>query len=100
MTEQVIRHRGYVRDTKGKYSGGTDVPLQAIEVAPGGGSRMIRQSRDGETIAATVYFEPGTDVVDGDDLTVRNVRYRTIVNGWLPDDRLGGFEVLCTRGQG
>lgn len=103
MTEQVIRHRGYTRDTKGKYTGGTDVPLQAIEVAPGASNRqgrVIQQARDGETIAATVYFEPGTDVQDGDDLTVRNMRYRTIVNGWLPDDGLGGFEVLCTRGQG
>lgn len=100
MTEQVIRHRGYVRDSKGKYTGGTDVTLQAIEVAPGGGSRVIRQARDGETIAATVYFEPGTDVRDGDDLTVRSVRYRTIVNGWLPEGGLGGFEVLCTTGKG
>jgi hypothetical protein len=99
MTEQAIRHRGAARDSKGKYSGGTDTPVQMIEFAPGGGSRVIRQARDGETIVGTAYFEPGTDIQDGDDLTVRGQRYRTIVNGWDSGGQ-GGVEVLCTKGQG
>lgn len=97
--EQIIRHRGAVRNAKGQYEGGTDVVLTAMEVAPGGGARLIRQARDGETIAATVYFLPGTDVKEGDDLTVRGTRYRTIVNLW-DSGGLGGLEVLCTSGKG
>lgn len=96
MTEMATRHRGYVRDAKGKYSGGTDAPIQLIEWAPGGGTRMIQQARDGEQISGTAYFEPGTDIRDGDDLTVRGERFRTIVNEWAG----GGFEVLCVKGQG
>lgn len=99
MSEQCIRHRGATRNAKGQYSGGTDVPLSMIEWAPGGGTRMIRQARDGEVISGTAFFEPGTDIRDGDDLTVRGERYRTIVNGWASGG-LGGVEVLCTKGQG
>ena len=100
MSEQVIRHRGGGRDEDGKLvAAGTPVSLTAIGVAPGGGGRHVERLRDGETIACTVYFRLGTDVVDGDELTVRGERFRIIVNDWRMRGR-GGLEVLCTRGQG
>lgn len=100
MSEQVIRHRGASRDEDGKLiaAGSNDV-LSAIGVAPGGGSENITRLRDGETIACTVYFHLGTDVLNDDELTVRGERFRIIVNDWRMRGR-GGLEVLCTRGQG
>lgn len=101
MTEKVIRHRGVKRDENGKLTAPSapDAALVAIGVAPGGGGRNVERLRDGETIACTVYFRLGTDVVDGDELTVRGERFRIIVNDWRMRGR-GGLEVLCTRGQG
>lgn len=97
MSETVTRHRGQSRSAKGKYEGGApDKDLPVLEIAPGGGSRVIRQARDGEQVSCTVFFDVGADVKDGDDLTVRGQRYRTIVNVWAG----GGVEVLCVRGQG
>lgn len=99
MTEQVIRHRGGGRDAKGKWTPGSDVPLTPIAIAPGGGTRQIQQARDGETIATTVYFALGTDLVNNDELTVRGERFSIIVNDWQMQGQ-GGLEVLCTRGEG
>lgn len=96
MSEKCIRHRGATRNAKGKYEGGTDAELSMIEFAPGPGTRVVQQSRTGEQISGTAYFEPGTDIQPGDDLTIRNERYRTFVNEWAG----GGFEVLCMKGQG
>lgn len=105
MSEQVIRHRGGGRDENGELIGTTDSTLTAIAVAPSsssglsGGSNRIERGRTGEDLAWTVYFNPGTDVVDDDELTVRGRRFRIIVNDWHLSGR-GGLEVLCTRGQG
>lgn len=99
MSEQVTRHRGGGRDENGELIEATDAPLTAIAVAPRGGSESAERARDGETIACTVYFVPGTDVVNSDELTVRGERFGVIVNDWLLEGR-GGLEVLCTRGQG
>lgn len=101
MTEQVIRHRGPVRDEDGKFIPGTDTPLTALAVAPGAGSEFVERSREGESIACTVYFAVGSDVVNSDELTVRNERFPIIVNDWRsPWTGRGGLEVLCTRSQG
>lgn len=99
MSESVIRHRGGGRDSDGKWYPGGSVPLLAIGVAPRGGSGRADRGRSGEDIACTVYFPYGTDVKDGDELTVRGERYRIIVNDWQMQGR-GGVEVLCVRGQG
>lgn len=99
MSEQVIRHRGPGRDENDELVDGANTPLLAIAVAPGGGTRTVERSRDGETVACTVYLPLGTDLTDADELTVRNERYRIIVKGWEMQGR-GGLEVLCTRGQG
>lgn len=100
MTEQVIRHRGAGRDENGKLlSPVVDTPLTPIAIAPGGGSRQAQRAREGETIACTLYFPPGTDVVNADEMTVRGDRFSIVVNDWLLQGR-GGLEVLCTRGQG
>jgi hypothetical protein len=99
VTEQVIRHRGGGRDENGQVVAASPTPLVALEVAPGGGSKFVEQSRDGETVECTVYFAPGTDIVKGDELTVRGERFNIIVNDWRSGGR-GGLEVLCTRGQG
>lgn len=99
MSEQVIRHRGAVRDENGKLTPATDESLTPIEIAPGGGTHNVDRLREGETIECTVYFMPGTDVVNSDELTVRGERFGVIVNDWLSGGR-GGLEVLCTRGQG
>jgi len=99
VTEQVIRHRGASRDEDGKYIEGSDDQLTAIAIAPGGGSENVARLREGETIAATVYFPLGTDIVNEDELTVRGDRFSIIVNTWQLEG-LGGLEVLCTRGQG
>ena len=99
MTEQVIRHRGAGRDENGQLIPATDVPLEAFAVAPGGGSEFVERSRDGETIAATVYFTTFVDLTNADELTVRGERFSIIVNDWRLDGR-GGLEVLCMRGQG
>lgn len=99
MTEQVIRQRGGGRDENGKLIAASAATLTAIAVAPGAGSERLERARDGEDIAFTVYFTPGTDVVNSDELTVRGKRFRIIVNDWLLSGR-GGLEVLCTRGQG
>jgi len=97
--EQVIRHRGASRDEDGKWTPGSDDPLTALEVAPGGGSQSAQQAREGETIACTVYFQTGADVINSDELTVRGERFPIIVNDWRSGGR-GGLEVLCKRGQG
>lgn len=100
MTEQVLRHRGGGRDARGQLvAAGTPTPLLAIGVAPRGGSTRVDRGRTGEDVACTVYFPFGTDIADGDELTVRGKRYRIIVNDWQMQGR-GGVEVLCVRGQG
>lgn len=99
MTEQVVRHRGGGRDDKGRLIPPSNDPLTPIVIAPGGGSEFVERLRDGESIACTVYFQPGTDVVNSDRLTVRGEQFGVIVNDWRLSG-LGGLEVLCTRGQG
>ncbi|OHU38203.1 hypothetical protein [Mycobacteroides chelonae] len=104
MSEQVIRHRGGGRDENGKLTPATDTTLTAIAVAPGSGSQSGQghrqeRARSGEDIARTVYFDPGTDLTNSDELTVRGNRFPIIVNDWMLSG-LGGLEVLCTRGQG
>jgi hypothetical protein len=101
MSETVTRHRDGGRDENGELMGTTDESLTSIAVAPGGGSQWAERLREGETIAATVYFPLGTDVVNSDELTVRGERFSIIVNDWRsPWTGRGGLEVLCTRGQG
>lgn len=110
MSEQVIRHRGAGRDENGKLTAdGAPVPLAAIGVAPGsgdtsagssGGADRVERGRTGEDTQCVVYFPPGTDLVNSDELTVRGKRYRSItVNDWNMNGR-GGLEVQCARGQG
>lgn len=99
--ESVTRHRGAGRDEDGKLTTNTDVELLAFGVAPGGGSDRNARERTGEDIDCTVYFPAGTDVVNGDELTVRGKRFRIIVNDWRSSSaKTGGLEVLCVRGQG
>lgn len=104
MSEQVIRHRGAGRDENGQLTQATETTLIAISVAPGSGSQTGQghrqeRARSGEDIACTVYFNPGTDLINSDELTVRGKRYPIIVNDWMLSGR-GGLEVLCSRGQG
>jgi hypothetical protein len=105
VSEQVLRHRGGGRDENGQVvAAGTPVPLMAIAVAPSwypapSSRERISEGRDGEDIGAVVYFPPGTDVVNSDELTVRGERYRIVVNDWQMQGR-GGLEVVCSRGQG
>lgn len=113
MSEQVVRHRGVLRDENGKLTDPStpDVALLTINVAPGGGSDRPDRGRSGEDIACTVYLrspipviEDGrvvgyTNLVNADELTVRGERFRIVVNTWNLRGR-GGLEVLCTRGQG
>lgn len=118
MSELVIRHRGMIRDENGKFTGGDpDVTLMTIGVAPGGGisagaaGHRLDRGRSGEDIACTVYLHSPVPVVENgeivghtsltndDELTVRDKRYRIIVNDWAMQGR-GGLEVLCARGQG
>jgi hypothetical protein len=103
VSEQVTRHRGASRDEDGKLIPATNAQLEAFAVAPGSGSEFVERSRDGETIAATVYFTEFVDLINADELTVRGERYQIIVNEWRspwPTGIEGGLEVLCTRGQG
>lgn len=101
MTEQVIRHRGGGRDENGKFIAGTNLSMAVRAVAPGASSESVDRARDGESIACSVYFAKGADVVNGDELTVRGERFSIIVNDWRsPWTNFGGLEVLCTRGQG
>lgn len=99
MSETVTRHRGAGRDENGQLTTASNATLTPIAVAPGGGSEYAERAREGESIACVVYFRPGTDVVNGDEMTVRGERFSIIVNDWLLSGR-GGLEVLCTRGQG
>lgn len=104
MSEQVIRHRGAGRDENGQLIPATDTTLTAIAVAHGSGSQSGQghrqdRARSGEDIACTVYFNPGADLINSDELTVRGKRYPIIVNDWMLSGR-GGLEVQCTRGQG
>lgn len=96
--EQVTRHRGGGRDDNGHLTPETDEPIASILVAPGGGSEFVERSRDGESTKFTVYFDPGTDIKNDDELTVRDERFSIVVNDWRHP--VGGLEVLCTRGQG
>lgn len=101
MSEQVIRHREGGRDENGQWIPGSNTSLTSRGIAPGGGAEHAERLREGETIACTVYFSPGTDIVNSDELTVRGERYAIIVNDWRsPWTAFGGLEVLCTRGQG
>lgn len=101
-SEPVLRHRGAVRDENGQF--GTEespATIMAFAVAPGGGSDRADRSRSGEEISCTVYFPTGTDVQNGDELTVRGQRFRIIVNKWASSHtEVGGVEVLCVRGSG
>lgn len=99
--ESVTRHRGAERDENGQLTAASDSTLTGM-VAPRGGSDQSERGRTGESIACAVYFLPGTDVVNSDELTVRGERFRIIVNDWRPRDvsMPGGVEVLCTRGEG
>ena len=99
MSEQVIRHRGGGRDENGEVIPPTDELLVPIAIAPGTGSQFAERAREGESVALTVYFPPGTDIASSDELTVRGNRYGIVVNDWQLSSR-GGLEVLCTRGQG
>ena len=99
MSEPVTRHRGGGRDGDGQWQPSTDASLTPIVIAPGGGSQFTERGRDGETVAFTVYFPLGTDLVSSDELSVRGKRFPIIVNDWRAGGR-GGLEVLCTRGEG
>jgi hypothetical protein len=99
VSEQVIRHRGGGRDKNSQWSPGSNVPLTAMQVAPRGGAETVERTRDGETVACTVYFPLDTDIKNSDEITVRSERFSIIVNEWRSGG-LGGLEVLCTRGQG
>ncbi len=101
-SESVIRHRGYERDENGVFTTeSTPVTVLATAIAPGGGVDRGERLRTGETIECTVYFPIGTDIVNGDELTVRGKRFRIVVNDWhIGENPLGGLEVLCVRGQG
>lgn len=101
-SESVIRHRGGGRDENGKLVTEDDpVTLMAIAVAPGGGSDESGRARTGELVDCTVYFPAGTDVDNGDELTVRGKRFRIVVNEWhLDSAATGGLQVSCVRGQG
>lgn len=96
----VTRHRGGGRDENGQIAASTTTSLMAYAVAPGGGKDRTERLRTGEDIACTVYFPPGTDLTNADELTVRGQRFRIVVNDWQLDGPLGGLEVLCVRGQG
>ena len=100
-SEQVTRHRGAFRDEDGKFATESDETLTAIAVAPGGGSERTSDGRSGEDIACKVYFLPGVDVINGDELTVRGQRFQVVINEWqLGTSATGGLEVLCVRSQG
>lgn len=100
-SEEVIRHRGGQRDEDGKLSTGASATLMAIAVAPGGGSDRAERSRSGEDIDCIVYFPLDTDIVNGDELTVRGQRFQIVVNNWqIGSSTTGGVEVLCKRSQG
>lgn len=96
--EQVVRHRGGGRDENGQLIPASNEALTPICVSPGGGSEFVERARNGESTQFTVYFEPGTDIINSDELTVRGERFTVIVNDWRHP--IGGLEVLCTRGQG
>lgn len=100
LREQVTRHRGGGRDENGQMIPESNEPLTSIGVAPGGGVDRLDRGRTGEDIAYTVYFAPGTDIVNSDELTVRGNRFPIIVNDWRATTGLGGLEVQCKRGQG
>lgn len=102
MSEQVIRHRGVGRDENGQLTPAADTPLTPIAIAPGGGQETVERQRNIESIACTVYFALGVDVVNSDQLTVRGERFSVVVNEWRSPwtSNVGGLEVLCTRGQG
>lgn len=101
-SESVIRHRGSVRDEDGKFTSESQpVTLTAIAVAPGGGSDRTAKGRNGEDVDCVVYFAPGVDIVNGDELTVRGERFQVVVNDWqISSTDTGGVEVLCVRSQG
>lgn len=104
MSEFVIRHRGGGRDENGQLIPADSLPMVARAVAPvpsSGNVEYVERAREGESIACTVYFDSGTDIVNSDELTVRGERFGIIVNDWRsPWTDRGGLEVLCTRGQG
>jgi hypothetical protein len=102
MSEQVVRHRGGGRDENGQLLTAADEQLIPIAVAPGGGSEIVQRERNIESIACTVYFALGVDIINSDQLTVRGERFNVVVNEWRSPwtSSVGGLEVLCTRGQG
>lgn len=100
-SEPVIRHRGGGRDENGQFAADESETVMAVAVAPGGGADQVARLRSGEDIDCTVYFPMGTDIVNGDELTVRGNRFRIVVNDWrINANPIGGLEVLCVRGQG
>ena len=95
--ESVTRHRGGGRDEDGKIIPVTSTALTARKVAPGASSRWTARDHEGLSVALTVYFTSGVDLVNTDELTVRGQRYQIVVNEW--DLGRGLVEVLCTRGE-
>lgn len=101
MSETVTRHRGGGRDENGQLIAASTASLEAFAVAPGAGHHQVKLGRDGEDIAATVYFLGSIDLTNADELTVRSERFQIVVNDWRsPWTDRQGLEVLCTRGQG
>lgn len=71
--------------------------LTPLGIAPGATNEVDALGRDGETVEFTVYFEHGSDVLDGDELEIRGGMFRARVRVWRPqwDPTFGGLEVVA-----
>lgn len=104
-TEVITRYRatdgGFDENGDPVPGDAAPVSLTPVFVAPGATNEVDAVGRDGESVEYTVYFRRGEDVLDGDELEIRGVRYRARIRDWVsPKTGFGGLEVLATMRRG
>lgn len=102
MPEQVIRHRGPMRDEDGKVVPASNVALTARAVEPQAGAWALDREGSKQRAKLAVYFWPAVDLTNDDELTVRGTRYKIDVGDWQSafGTGRGGMRVFCTSGSG
>ena len=74
-----------------------ELTLTPLVIAPGATNEVDAVGRDGEMVEFTLYLAHGSDVQDGDELTIRGRRFRARVRTWRAqkDPSFGGLEVVA-----
>ncbi|WP_336819845.1 hypothetical protein [Gordonia sp. MMO-8] len=101
--ETVTRHRGGMND-HGRPLDEDDESIVVREVEPLEGREIVRRGsgRSARTFTVKLYTLMPVDIKDGDEVTVRGVRYPFVsVSEWRATGRrFSGRVILCGGGSG